>query len=203
MSPNPGGWEEINTLSRARGGVLNSNPLYSTNKFKDMELDKKSCIFIDKGQLGQLHDQPYLVGKMRSKEDAYDINWQLVCWPGDTDFQRQPFVAIQLKLYRVDAATNATYFSSGGTSNTHKIRIKFLLNTFYLRVRKLPQAQWNLLVTRDVVARGEVLPPELLQVEFFLREGERPLLEGYPWPFEGYPHSQVSQGIGPYSRLGR
>ena len=189
MSPNPGGWEEINTLSRERGGVLNSNPLYSTNTFKGIELDRKSCIFIDKGQPGQLHDQPYFVGKMRSKEDPHDINWQLVvCWPGDADFQRQPFVAIQLKLHRIDAATNTTYFGSDGVSSTHKIRVKFLPNTFHLRMRKLPQAQWNLLVARDVVARGEVLPPELLQVEFFLREGESPLLEGYPWPFEGYPH---------------
>lgn len=161
MSPNPEDWEKINTLSRRRGGVLDSNPSYSTSKFKGVELGK-SCIFIDKGQPGQLHHHPYLAGKMRSKEDVNDINWQLVCWPGDTEFQKQPFVAIQLKLHRVDAA-NATYFGSAGTSsNTHKIRIKVFPNTFDLRVRKLPQALWNIFAAQDSVARAEVLPPELL-----------------------------------------
>jgi hypothetical protein len=39
------------------------------------------------------------------------------------------------------------------------------------------------------VPRGEVLPPELLQGEFVLREGERPCLKDiYPWTFEGDPH---------------
>jgi hypothetical protein len=82
-------------------------------------------------------------------------------------------------------------FGSGGTYVQHsrKMRIKFLPKTFAPYVRKLPQGLWNVLVTRDAVPRGEVLPPELLKGEFVLREGERPCLNDiYPWTFEGDPH---------------
>jgi hypothetical protein len=70
-------------------------------------------------------------------------------------------------------------FGSGGTYVQHsrKIRIKFLPKNFAPYVRKLPQGLWNVLVTRDAVPRAEVLPPELLQGELFVKE--RPLLEGY------------------------
>jgi hypothetical protein len=129
--------------------------------------------------------QTWFMGKMGKNEDPASINWQLAYSGGDAERQKRPFIAIPLKLHR--QTSEATYFHSGGVSTTHKIRPKFLPNTFEMAMRILPQGHWERLAKEDIVSKGEKLPQNVVQLRIKLHEGKSLCLEGYPWPFEGPP----------------
>jgi hypothetical protein len=205
MSQTTDDWERINTSSRDKGGVRNADPRYSdTNfQFKSSNIDRGSGIFLTR-EPGQQPGRPCFAGKIRHTDDSYDINWQLFCFAGDQQSQREPHIAIQLSVQRTPAAaTAATYFHTAGVSDHHKIRLKFFPNTFDLFIRKVSEQRRNILANEDLVPKKGNLPLDLVELHFRLREGQRLYLEGYPWPFEADQHvmsivHSQTQVVGPF-----
>lgn len=178
-------WEHLNTRSAGQGGTKNQDSQYAAGKLKQVEHITPTSLLIDatpKGLGGS--DIPLFIGQIAKKEDPGSLNWGLILSPGDKDNQRQPYVGIQLKVHRVENES-ASYFQSTGSSVTHKVRIKFVANTFNLSMRKVPEHLRKSLLQQNVTPHSEELPPELLQVKFQLLDGHYPCIEGYPWPFHG------------------
>ncbi|RFU25485.1 hypothetical protein B7463_g10861, partial [Scytalidium lignicola] len=188
-APEPS-WQNINTQASTANGFKDPDTQLSPETLtKVVELCAPTAILC---YTNPTTSEELYIGKIGKKEDPKSINWGLLCSPARKDGQTEPYIAIQAKLYR-DFDTNqkkpeVEYFHQAGTSATHKIRIKFLPNTFHMRMSKVTPVQRQRLAQKDVTAVGESLPQNLIKIQFKIIS--EPHIEGYPWPYQGSTHLQ-------------